>query len=86
MSNIKSDLALFNELVEVLINEEVKNPVAERIDSNELYDAIDLSLNASPMIDADFKSLLKDVLVSNDCSSVACLWWLGGLTPPTAQF
>ena len=64
MSDISSDLALFNELVETLINEEDKNPVADRIDSNKLYDTIDLSLNDSPMVDDEFKSVLRDVLIS----------------------
>ena len=64
MSNINNDLALFNELVEVLISEEDKNPVAERIDSTKLYDSIDLSLNEGAMIDEDFKVLLQDVIVS----------------------
>jgi len=45
MSDINKDLALFNELVETLLTEEEKNPVADRIDSNKLYDSIDLSLN-----------------------------------------
>jgi sulfinoalanine decarboxylase len=64
MSNITNDLTLFNELVEVLINEEAENPVAQRIESSKLYDAIDLSLNEDAMIDDDFKSLLREVLVS----------------------
>jgi sulfinoalanine decarboxylase len=64
MSNITNDLVLFNELVEVLINEEAENPVAQRIESSKLYDAIDLSLNEGAMIDDDFKSLLREVLVS----------------------
>lgn len=64
MSDINSDLALFNELVEALFNEEEKNPVADRIESEKLYDAIDLSLNQTAMIDDDFKSVLKDVLIS----------------------
>ncbi|MFT4524008.1 MAG: sulfinoalanine decarboxylase [Granulosicoccus sp.] len=64
MSDISSDLALFNELAEVLLNEEETHPVADRIDSNKLYDSIDLSLNASPMVDSEFKTVLKDVLVS----------------------
>lgn len=64
MSNINSDLALFNELVEVLLNEEEKNPVADRIESDKLYDSIDLSLNESAMVDDDFKTVLRDVLVS----------------------
>lgn len=64
MSNISNDLALFNELVEVLINEEEKNPVAERIEASKLYDSIDLSLNQSPMIDDEFTSVLRNVLIS----------------------
>jgi sulfinoalanine decarboxylase/sulfinoalanine decarboxylase/aspartate 1-decarboxylase len=64
MSTINNDLALFNELVEILINEEDKNPVAKRIDSSKLYNTIDLSLNEGAMIDTNFKSLLKEVLIS----------------------
>lgn len=64
MADIKSDLILFNELVDILINEEAENPVAERIESNALYDAIDLSLNEGGMIDETFKSLLQEVLIS----------------------
>jgi sulfinoalanine decarboxylase/sulfinoalanine decarboxylase/aspartate 1-decarboxylase len=64
MPDISSDLVLFNELVEVLIKEEEKHPVADRIDSEKLYESIDLSLNDSAMIDTEFKSVLKDVLVS----------------------
>jgi sulfinoalanine decarboxylase len=64
MSDISKDLALFNELVEVLINEEEQHPVADRIESNKLYDAVDLSLTASAMVDEEFKSVLKDMLVT----------------------
>ena len=64
MSELSNDLILFNELVEVLLNEEENHPVAKRIDSNVLYDAIDLSLNESPMVDDSFKEILKDVLIS----------------------
>ena len=64
MSTIKNDLALFNELAEVLINEEQLNPVAERIEANQLYDTIDLSLNNTAMIDDEFKSLLSDILIA----------------------
>lgn len=64
MSDINSDLILFNELVEILLNEEEKHPVADRIDANKLYETIDLSLQESGMIDEDLKSVLKDILVS----------------------
>ncbi len=64
MPDISSDLVLFNELVEVLINEEEQHPVANRIDSNKLYKSVDLSLKTSPMVDEAFKSVLKEVIVS----------------------
>lgn len=64
MTDIKSDIVLFNELVEVLISEEDKHPVADRIEANKLYDSIDLSLNDAAMVDEEFKTVLKDVLVS----------------------
>jgi len=64
MSDIISDLGLFNELVEVLINEEKQHPVANRIEANALYDSLDLSLNVNAMVDEEFKDVLKDVLIS----------------------
>lgn len=64
MPDISSDLVLFNELVEILMNEEKQHPVADRIESDELYNTIDLSLNKSAMVDDAFKSVLKEVIVS----------------------
>ena len=64
MSSISNDLVLFNELVEVLISEEDKHPVAGRIDPDKLYDSVDLSLNSSAIVDDEFKKVLKDVLIS----------------------
>jgi sulfinoalanine decarboxylase/sulfinoalanine decarboxylase/aspartate 1-decarboxylase len=64
MSTIQRDLALFNELAEALLQEEQTHPVAERIEAEALYDAIDLSLQVSPMIHDDFKKVLQEVLVS----------------------
>ena len=64
MSDINKNLALFNELVETLLTEEEKNPVADRIDSNKLYDSIDLSLNKSAMVDDALKSVLQDIIIS----------------------
>jgi sulfinoalanine decarboxylase len=64
MSELSNDLILFYELVEVLLNEEENHPVAKRIDSNILYDTIDLSLNKSAMVDDSFKKVLKEVLIS----------------------
>ena len=64
MSTLKNDLALFNKLAEVLINEEQQHPVAERIEANQLYDTLDLSLSNDAMIDDQFKSVLSDILVT----------------------
>ena len=64
MSELSNDLTLFNELVEVLLNEEENHPVAKRIDSNVLYNTIDLSLNKTAIVDDAFKKVLKDVLVA----------------------
>ena len=64
MSTLKNDLALFNKLAEVLINEEQQHPVAERIEANQLYDTLDLSLSNDAMIDDDFTSVLSDILVA----------------------
>lgn len=64
MSEIKNDIALFNELVDVLLQDEIQNPVADRIEAEDLYQTLDLSLQDSPLMDEDFKSVLKDVLQS----------------------
>ena len=64
MSKINSDLALFNELVDALMTEEQNNPVADRIEADELYDSLDLSLGESAMVDDQFKNVLREVLVS----------------------
>ena len=64
MSTLKNDLALFNKLAEVLINEEQQHPVAERIEANQLYNTLDLSLSNDAMIDDDFTSVLSDILVA----------------------
>lgn len=63
-STLKADLELFNQMVEILLNEEDIKPVAERIDAKELYNRLDLSLNESPMMDQEFRDVLKKVLVT----------------------
>ena len=64
MPKINSDLVLFNELVEVLLNEEHRHPVADRIEADKLYDTLDLSLNPTPIVDDKLKNLLKEVVIS----------------------
>lgn len=64
MSNINNDLKLFNELAEVLLQDERVNPVADRIEAEELYSTLDLSLKDEGIPDSEFKSVMTDVIVS----------------------
>ncbi len=58
------DLELFNELVEILLNEEHINPVAQPIETEQLFTSLDLDLNAEPAIDDDFKTTLSQIIKS----------------------
>ncbi|MBR9846891.1 MAG: PLP-dependent decarboxylase [Algicola sp.] len=59
-----NDLKLFIELAEFLISEEKNHPVAIPLDTNTLYDTIDLELKDEPTIDDAFKETLKDIIKS----------------------
>ena len=59
-----NDLKLFTELSEFLISEEANNPVAKPIDTNILFDTIDLKLRDEPIIDSAFKDTLKEIIKS----------------------
>ncbi len=61
---MQNDIKLFTELVDFLLDEEVNNPVATPIDTDKLYQTIDIKLNDDPVIDADFKSTLKQIIKS----------------------
>jgi len=63
-SKLKSDLELFNLLVEFLFNEETINPVARRIEAEKLYDTLDLSLQDDPMVKKDYIKTLKDLIIA----------------------
>jgi sulfinoalanine decarboxylase/sulfinoalanine decarboxylase/aspartate 1-decarboxylase len=69
MSELNNDLQLFNELVEILLKEEELHPVANRIEAEELYNTLDLSLNEAPMIDNQLKSVLKEVIIATPKTS-----------------
>lgn len=53
---------LFNELVELLLQDEQQNPVAKPIDTDKLYQTLDLQLNANPSVDEDFKNTLSEII------------------------
>lgn len=58
------DLQLFQELSELLLAEEHENPVATPIETDQLYQTLDLSLNEAPALDEDFKNTLTDIIKS----------------------
>ena len=61
---MKDDLNLFNELVDLLLEEEQKHPVAKPISTEKLYHTIDLALNDQPTLDEDFKNALFEIVKS----------------------
>lgn len=56
------DLKLFNELVEILFEEEQNNPVAKPIATDKLYQTIDFSLNDNPIFDEDLKKIVSELI------------------------
>ena len=61
-SKLKSDLELFNLMVEFLMNEETINPVSKRIEAEKLYETLDLSLQDDPMVREDYIKTLKNLI------------------------
>jgi len=59
---MQNDLALFSELCDELLKEEIKRPVATPIPTSELYNQIDLSLQKDGIIDHQLKVVLKELI------------------------
>jgi len=68
-NNIKEDLRFFNELISDLINDELKNPIANAIPTSELNSKFDLTLKSSPAIPEDFRRELKNLVLNTPKSS-----------------
>ncbi|MEL6863287.1 MAG: aminotransferase class V-fold PLP-dependent enzyme [Bacteroidota bacterium] len=58
----REDLALFNELVEYLLQEEQNQPVAKPIPPQQLYEKLDLSLSSKGIDTEGLSAALKDLL------------------------
>ncbi len=56
------DLEVFNELANYLFHEEEHNPVAKPIETDELFQKLNLSLPDHPTIDKDFIASIKDII------------------------
>ncbi|WP_299111247.1 aminotransferase class V-fold PLP-dependent enzyme [uncultured Winogradskyella sp.] len=61
---MQNDIALFSELCDELFREELNKPVAKPIPTSELYNKLDLSLNANGIVDEDLKNTLKQIIKS----------------------
>ena len=68
-NNIKEDLVLFNELISVFLEDEIKNPVTEYISPNHLEKALDIKLAKEGAVDNEFKNSLKQLLLKSPKSS-----------------
>ena len=61
---MNNDIALFSELCDTLFESEINEPVATPIPTSELYETLDLSLNAEGLIEEDLKETLKQIIRS----------------------
>jgi sulfinoalanine decarboxylase len=68
-NNIKEDLKLFNEIVDVFLHDEQLNPISENIKIKDLYNKLDLSLSEKPAIQKEFISTLKKLVLTTPKSS-----------------
>jgi len=62
-TEIKNDLSLFNEIVDELLADEIKNPVNQPTSVDALKDEVDLSLSNSPMELVQFKESIKTLIL-----------------------
>ena len=56
-------LSLFNEIVDTLLNDEKRKPVADYLSTADLYKELDLTLNEEPLDDTQFKATLEKLVL-----------------------
>jgi len=59
---MKNTLSTFKSLVEELLDDEAKKPVADFVASNALFDAMDLDLYDEPISEDELRAALKDLI------------------------
>ena len=59
---LKETLTFFNKISNELLDDEQKNPVAEYIPAEKLFDTLNLELQDEPMPSEEFESLFKDLI------------------------
>lgn len=68
-NNIKEDLELFNELTEVLLEEENNNPIADYIKPHEAQKNLDITLGEKGVVGEKFKKSIQDLILKSPKSS-----------------
>ncbi len=66
---IKSDLALFNDLVKALLQDEVDHAVSDPVEAATMIETMDLSLSEHPASPETFTSVLKTLVLSTPKTS-----------------
>jgi len=61
---MEKDLALFNKIANLLLKDEVEQPIVKPIPPEELYDSLDISLAATPASEAFFEETLEKLVLS----------------------
>lgn len=61
---MQKDIALFNELINQLLKDEQKHPVAKHIPSSELFEKLDLSVSENPIDEDKFKTVLQELVLA----------------------
>jgi len=64
MSDIEADLQTFQRIAEALIHSENTDPVAQKIDPDQLYETLDIKLSDDPMPEEAYVRLVEDLIVS----------------------
>lgn len=64
MSEMKKELITFQRIAEALLAHEQQNPVAEKIETSNLYEQLDLSLSDAPMNDDGFEEALSELVLA----------------------
>jgi len=62
---MKNVLDLFQRITNELLVDEKENPVAKHIPSSELFDTLDLSLKATPLSEAAFEKVVKELVFAS---------------------
>lgn len=61
---MQKEIAVFNELVKTLLEDEKKHPVAKHIPAEQLFETLDLSLSNEPIEEGKFKEVLEQLILA----------------------